>query len=748
LDNRDERELTIRDLAVIYRRRRKVIYITLATAVLLVGLYCIFSTRRYEATGTVQIQKESSDGLGLDSMISGAADSASDALDANIIIATQASILTSDTLALRTIKDLNLEGTEDFRPHWNPLNWVMALFSPAGIKDPANVSIDQAPERRRRALKVFSDNLTVKPVSGTRLIEIDYLNPDPKLAAAVVNELTQALVDYTFQTRFNATNQASDWLRGQLGDLRQQSEDLQKQVVDLQSQSGVYSLGTVDATGKELAYSGVLDQLQEATSALAAAKQSRILRGAIAQAAQSGDAEMLSGLAGNAVVGSPVSNSLLLIQNLRQQQATEAAALREAEAKYGSGHPKLDEIRANLTGIQTSIHEEIGRLRDRAQNDFAIAQQTEDATRKDYDRAKIAADKLNDKAIEFAIVRQEAEESRQLYEGLLTKLKEAGILEGLKSSNITVVDPGRTPSKPKKPNIPVYMALSVVGGFFLGCCGALLIETMDNKINTISDAEEIVGQNILGATPQFDLKASLLLQAGATGGAPLTSLDEPHSTFTESLRGIRTAIMLTASEQKSRVIMVTSSIPAEGKTLLSSNLAVILAQSNSKVLLVDMDLRRGTIRRRLGLQRSIGLSELLAGQVAKPEIRPFERVANLDILQAGAAPPNPSELLSLRSFADWLAVWRSQYDVIVLDSAPLLPVTDSLIVNPLVDITLLIARCRVTERPQLKRSYSLITQTGHHFCGIILNGLRPSDESYYGYYGYRKYAYKYGNEEN
>jgi len=215
LESSQANELTLRDLLIIYKKRRRVVYGTVLVLGILGALYCAVSTRRYEATGTVQIQKESSDGLGLDSLMSDAG-GASDALEANIVIQTQASILQSDTLALRTIENLHMEGTEDFLPHWSPVGWLLDLFSPKSASDTPGARLEDAPERRRRALKVFSNNLKVKPVSGTRLIEIDYLNPDPKLAAAVVNELTQELIDYTFQTRYNATNQASAWLTGQL----------------------------------------------------------------------------------------------------------------------------------------------------------------------------------------------------------------------------------------------------------------------------------------------------------------------------------------------------------------------------------------------------------------------------------------------------------------------------------------------------------------------------------------------------
>lgn len=745
LESGSDKELTLRDLAVIYRRRRKIIYSTVVTLCVLAAIYCIVCTRRYEAIGTIQIQKESSDGMGLESMMSGAADSASDALDANINIATQASILQSDTLALRTIEDLNLENTKDFQKRWNPIGWVLGLLSPGGAPDPPNAGLENSPDRRRHALKVFSKNLTVKPVSGTRLIEIDYLNPDPKLAAAVVNKLTQGLVDYTFQTRFTATNQASDWLRSQLGDLRKESEDLQKQVVALQSQSGVYALGNVDASGKELAYSGVLDQLQQETAAVNQAQQNRILRGAIARAAENGDAEMLSGLAGNSMAGSPTNNSLLLLQNLRQQEAAERAALAEAEAKYGSAYPKLAEMRGNLAGLESSIRQEVERVRARAKSDYEVAAQAEKSSRSDYEQAKAQADKLNDKAIEFAIVRQDAEESRQLYEGLVNKLREAGVLEGLKSSNITIVDPGRVPFKPKKPNVPLYMAIALCGGLFLGGASALFIDTMDNKINTIADAEEITGRTILGVTPEFVLPEPV---AGSNGKTKVISLNDPQSTFTESLRAIRTSILLTRGGDKSRVIMVTSAIPSEGKSVMASNLAVVLAQSDKKVLLIDVDLRRGTLRNKLSIPKSTGLSNLLAGQRDKPEVYQLPEIANLDIMQSGSIPPNPAELLGVKAFENWISVWRQEYDFVVLDCPPLLPVTDSAIIRPHADIAILVARCGLTERPQLRRGLNLLTENNDRFVGVVLNGLRINEDSYYGYYGYRKYAYKYGEDKN
>lgn len=537
LDSESRKELTLRDLMVIYRRRRKIIYGTVIGLTLLAAIYCIFGTRRYESTASIQVQSKSQDGLGLEGMAGSPGTSDSDALTEDISIQTQAEILQSDTLALKTIEDLQMESTKDYRPHWDPISWAMGLFSPSGIPDPAHASLADSPQRIRRALLIFARHFKVKPVPGTRLIEITYLSPDPKLAAAVVHKMTQSLIDYTFQTRLDATNEAAGWLSGQLGDLRQQSEEMQKKVSDLESKSGVYTLGTVDSHGRDQTYSDVLDKLQQTTTALSQAEQNRILRGAILHAAENGDAEMLSGLAGNSANGSPTNNTLALIQSLRTQEATQEATLQQAELKFGPAYPKLNELRGNVTAIQHSIQQEIDRLKQRARSDYDDATRAEAEIRGQYTTLKAQADALNNKSIDFNIARQEADQSRGLYDELVKKLKEAGVLEGLKGSTITVVDPGRVSGKPKQPNVPLYMAAAIVAGFFLGCCIALVVDTTDGKINTIEEVERISGGNLIGVMPVF----KGILDDGALA---LASLDDPRSQFVEAARTLRTEILL------------------------------------------------------------------------------------------------------------------------------------------------------------------------------------------------------------
>jgi polysaccharide biosynthesis transport protein len=725
-------------------RRRGIIYITLAGFFLLAIVALTFSTRRYKSVGEIELQKDSTSSLGIQAE---AAETPSDALEVNMIIQTQAKILQSDSLALSVIEDLHLEQTQDFKQKWSPVGWVLGLLTPAGKPDPKGASLENSPHRRIRVLKIFHKELTVKPVAGTRLIDVEYLNPDPQVAAAVVNHLLQGLIEKGYQARYNATMQATSWLSSQLGDLRTKTQQLQAKVVRLQQESGVFALGETDKDGKDQVYSPTLEKLQMATQAEAQAQSNRILKGAINEVVKSGNAELISGLAGNAITGgaaSGISTSLSLIQNLRLQEATLQGQLQELSAKFGPAYPKLAEIQSNLTAVQAAIHAEVGRVAGRAHNDFKIAEQTEENTRRDFYADKSEAEALNNKTIEYQMARQEADQTRSLYDDMLRRLEESGLLAGLHSTNISIVDWARASDTPAKPVILLYLVCSILAGLIFGAVAALLRDVTDPKIQDLREISRELGPMPICVLPYQ--KDRPVLTAGMTWieKSPLPALDSPQSLFVESLRSLRTSLMLSRSGTPPRSVLVTSPLAGEGKSFLSWNLAILFAQQGKRVLLCDADLRHPWLHRNLETHPQIGLSTVLADlppDYGASAIIPVREVPGLSLIPAGPLPPYPAELLTSQHMAQLLRIWEVQYDLVILDAPPVLCFTDASVLSSMVDSVLLLARHQKTPLTALEKSYHMLEDmqaTSGRKINIVVNGVK--EQPVEGFDSYQKRA--------
>jgi polysaccharide biosynthesis transport protein len=553
-----------------------------------------------------------------------------------------------------------------------------------------------------------------------------------------VNELVQELSDYTFESRYKATEAASESLSKQLAELKIRSESLQAQVAQMQRESGIYSIGTTDAQGREQAYSATLDQFQRSATTLSDAAQNRILKEAIYQAAKSGDAEMLSSLSGNTLGGaasSGITNSLVTIQNLRGQEAGLQGQLDQMKTKFGPGYPKIAEMQANISGLQHSIQQEVGRIGQRAKNDYQVADQTWKDAQQNYNEQKVKADALNNKAIQYIITRQEADDSRSLYEDLLKRLKEAGILQGLKSNTITVVDQALIPTVPTKPNVPLYLSAALAFGLFLGGAGVLVTDTLDNTIQDVN-AIEHMGLPLLGILPRF-----------RNQGRAIEVLANPKSRYSETVRNLRSVLTRVKNATPSKVILITSAIPGEGKTTLSMNLAATFVQQGRTVLLLEADMRRPAIRASMGLPGRSGLSRMLAGESSENAIFAHPQMPGLFLLPEGSIPPFPSELLESDRMRDLLMDLREEFDVIVIDAPPVLPVADARVLSEMADVTVQVVRLGVTTKTALRRAHDLLTAYAKRPVGIVLNAVVEGSSAYHDYYGYRDFNH-WGEEGN
>ncbi len=731
---RDE-EIHLGSLFTVLRQRRRIFFAVFAALLLLVTVYCTLATRRYQATGQIQVQKETVGSFGLDESVMGdAAGQASDALDYNVTLQTEANILGSDSLALQVIRELHLENTPDFfapaknTPVSNVLSYVRFWKKPL---EPLSVPLERAPDRRYVALKIFASRLKVEPVTGTRLINVSYSNPDPKLAADVVNHLISALMEYSYQSRFTATAQASNWLSTQLEDLRKRTEALQSRAAALEHDTGMY--------GDDASHNVVLARLEALNQVWSEAESNRILKESIDRVAGSGDPELISGLGGNAAAGAnpSMANSLGLIQSLRAQETAVRAELEEDRVRYGPAYPRIAELQAQLNGIERGIHDEVQRIGKRAHTDYEIARQAETSARAAFEKQKDLAGKLNDKAVAFALAKQEADGSREVYESLLAKLKQAGVLEGLRSTNITVVNPARVPppNRPGSPNLPLYYAVAIALGIFLGTAAAVVQHITDRRICSIEIAEKIVDAPLLGLVP--------VIESESRSGARGYTSGYVGSSFAESLRSLRTSLMLSRSSSPPQVVLVTSPGSGEGKSTLSLEMATVLAQQGALVLLVETDLRRPVLSQRIGIQNKVSLSTALSDETCFPRPEALGSAPGLHVLCSGTVPPFPAELLGSPRMRALLFQWRREYDFIVLDGPPVLPVTDAIVVGRYCDAVLLVSRHGRTERKALKRSYDTLRR---HLpegaaVGAVLNAVPRRSTDFYEYYGHQSYSY-------
>lgn len=742
---------TLADLLTVLRRRRRYVFVAMAALLLLAMCYCIVVTPRFEALGEIEVQRESPAAFGLETSVTGdAAPVMGDSLDFSLTLETEARILRSNTLALGVIKDLGLETTHEYFPQdrhgFQIPGWLFFWRKPL---EPLAVDLDHAPNRQYVALKIFSSHLKITPETGTRLIEIKYSDPDPRLAAAVVNRLMQGLTDYAYQTRFQSTAQASTLLAGQLGELRRQTQQLQEKANRLQRDTGIY--------GDDDAHNIVLARLDALNERITAAESNRLLADAVDRIAQSGDPELMSTLTvGGSYTEPALSSSLTLLQGLREKRAAVRAEMAEDDARYGPAHPRMAELQSEAEGIEQSIHQESLRLIQRTHADLQVAQAAEQSARDAFAAQKTTADHLVGKAAAYQMARQEADGSRGVYQELLAKLKEAGVLEGLHSTNLTVVNPGRVPptDRPTSPNLPLYYGAALIGGLLLGCTGAVFAEVSDHTVRSLDGLEHLIGSHLLAVLPELERSKRMWKLASATGqsrGSTSEALflpsdrevDTDDQRFIESLRSLRTSLLLLRTGRRSQVILVTSSVAGEGKSKIAVNLAGLFAQLGARVLLVDADLRRPSVQTELHLNCSAGLGAALLGN-RDPEIQIFDRLQNLSVLCDRDPMPMPSELLASRRMSELLLGWRNKYDFVVLDSAPVLPVTDALVLSQLSDVTLLVARHGFTPKQAVHRSFATLQEQIPETCQmrVVLNGVHAGSYDYRDYYGYGRPAAK------
>lgn len=717
------REPHLYDYLLILRKHQWLILSFLLTLVTIVSIATFRMRPVYVATARIEIDRENSNILPFAGQ-----DSYDYMMDLDNYIETQSRILTSETLALQTIRGAGLAEDPEFGP-----------ATPSDM--PASGSL--ANQKRPPELGAFLGSLSVKRVPNSRLLDVSFESTDPQLAARIVNAHIENYIQSNFRSKYEATTRASTWLADQLSELKVKVEKSENERLAYERENQIWQLDDKENITTQ--------RLADLNKELTEAQTDRMKKEALFDFARSGNVD-----------GVPQMHDDSVLQDLFKKRSDAQTQYTDALNQYGPNFPKVQRLQAQLGEIDQLIQKGKKNVVDQLGNDYKAASQREALLTQALERQKSEANQMSERLVKYNILKRDAEVNKAMYDGLLTKLKEADISVGLKASNIRVVDPAMIPSTPARPAKTRNIALSILVGLVGGIGLALIREYLDNTVKTPDDIETLARLPSLAVVPSFaepngrHRRAGLLASPASLSSnghekpMQLVAQHLPKSQVSEAFRALRTALLLSQADHPPHVILVTSSLPREGKTTAAANLAVTLAQLGDRTLLLDADLRKPGVGRVLNLAEGeyAGLSSYLAGVSSLELVTiPHPAIPNLAAIPTGPLPPNPADLLSSHRMADAIAELRTKYKFIVIDSPPIMAATDAVILSVQADGVLLVVRSGETPKEAFTRARDLLVSVKCRLLGVVLNAVDSNAPDYYYSYRYYPYSEGYGPQE-
>ena len=749
-------ELSFRQVIRILRKRYRVILMTMAVLMALVTAISIVLPAKFSPISTVEVLENQVDPAFGDK--ASAAPATSAPADLKTDLETAISTFQDQQLGMEVLEKMKIEDLTAARglPIWERKE------IPAKPGDRLPLSED--PRAREFLLKRFERSLDVRVLPDSRLLTISYSDRDPKFASAVTNAIVDQYIKDKLYRQSVVTAQASEWMGSQLDELKKRVEVAQENLTSFQKASGFIAVpsltpstgATGQASGPEL-HSPLLDRLLTLNQSLVQAQNNRITQEAIYRVAQSQDPDALAALATTLSTTPGAAGQVDLFNGLmalRTQQITLRQQLASTSGIYGASNPHVTEINQQIAYLGTELKKENGRILASVTGSLAMARNAEESLKSEVGTMEHEADKVNDSAVRLAVLQQEADSTRNLYEDLYTKLQESRMAEETQASNISVISRALPGNKPSFPNWPLNIGIGIGGGLFLGAILAFIRESLDDSIMTGVEIESLTQLPVLAAVPKFDKQSfapadkdrPTLLALNETAGVKTT---KPQSLPGEAYRALRTTLMLSQPGSPPRTLLVTSALPGEGKTTTACNLALCYSQIGKKVLAIDADMRNPGRRKHGEPEATEGLSTVLASDVdpmtvVKPAGTDF--APNLYLMAAGPDPPNPTELLGSARFHEVIQRLTSEFDLIVIDSPPTMLVADSALMASAVDGVVAVVRSGKSTRPTLQRFIENMRRNKTNLLGFVVNGVDTKSPDFYhafGYYGrveYGKYS--------
>jgi capsular exopolysaccharide synthesis family protein len=696
----------IRAYGLILLKRRWTVLTVVAVLATLVAIVSFKTQPVYEATARVEVEADTPQIQSLNDLYRGEPGFSDDAF-----LQTQVNVLKSENLAWRTVQQLGLGQQAEFTP------------GSSGAATPSSAA-------QNELIQAFRGHLRVQLMRDSRMIEVTFESTDPRLAARAANALVSNYTEYNFHQKYDTTRQASGFMEQQLDELKAKVEKSQQAMVDYERRNLIVDIGDKQSV--------VEQRLAGLSQDLTNAQGERMQKQSIYELVNSSDSE------------AALATQDPLLQSLDEKYSTLREEYVDAVGQYGPNFPKVKRLQDQLNEVQTMMDRERKRMVTRIHNDYKAALGRERLLIAAVAHEKEEVGRLNQLSIQHNLLKREFETNQQLYASLLQHLKDATVSAGLRATNIHLVDPALAPTYPVRPRIMYNIAISILVGLVLGVTLAIVEESLDTSVKSAEDLERVLGVPALAVVPLARsswLKASREKSRAEQSSVESIVLRHPTSSLAESYHILRTAILLSTAPRPPQALLVTSAQPGEGKTCTALNLALGLAQRGVPVVIVDADMRRPGVARALNIKTNgAGLSTVLSGEYNLDDaLSQFEPAPNLWVLPAGPEAPNPADLLSSPSMKNLLQELRGRFEHVVLDSAPLLLVTDATILSGMVDGVVLVVESGVMARRGLLRAHKILQSAGGKVLGGVLNKWDARSEGYYAYYGsyYRGYYRSY-----
>jgi succinoglycan biosynthesis transport protein ExoP len=717
-------EINLRDYWKVIQKRRWTIASFFLIVLIVTGVTTFTMKPVYRATATLQINKENPQIVDFKEIFP------VNTTDMDYY-QTQYKVLESRSLARRVIHSLTLSEHQEFLPKPPTLfqKWKNDLF--ASFSNFVGSSDKEVlPESGKETLLInqFLARLKIEPIRNSRLVKIHFDSNYPELSTRVTNTLASTYIQQNLEKRFVSTEQAKGWLTTQLQDLKGK---LEKADEDLQAFGTKHDI--ISLEDKE---NVTLQRLNELNEALTKAESDRIAKEALYR--QTRD---------RAIDSLPAMLENKLVSDLRQAYIQLEAQYVKQLATFKPDHPEMVRLKKEMEILKNRMEGEIQRIAVAMKNDYESALRRESLLKKAFEKQKTKAMEMKEKAIQYNILKREADTNREVYKGLLQRMKEAGVSAGIMASNIQMVDEAEIPIRPHRPNKRLNLILAAIVGLFFGIGLAFFFEYLDNTVKTPADLEQLIRLPSFGLVPEIGYERRRRSEKEVSFPIELVCFGHPKSMLSEAYRNVRTCVLLSFSEKPPKRIAISSPNPAEGKTTTVVNTAIALSQTGARVLLIDSDLRKPRIHKIFDHENGVGLSTFLSGHADLDSIIVETNIPNLCHIPAGPIPPNPSELLGSNLFKTMMESLEERFDHILLDSPPILGFADAIVVSTSVDGVVLVVLGGKTPRETLLRAKEALLQVNAKILGVVINrvNIHRGDYSHYGYHYYR-YQYYNGEE--